>query len=452
MNHSLIEGNETKAILRFSLPLIVGNIFQQLYNVADSIIVGQYLGPGPLAAVGSSFTLMVFLTSVIIGLCMGASVLFAQLYGAKNQDEFLNSVYTGFIFIGIVSIVINIIAVISTHKILHLLRIPADVYEYTYEYIKIIFWGIIPIFIYNFFSSVLRSIGNSTAPLIFLVVSAATNIVLDILFIKQFQMGVSGAAIATVISQVLSAVLSCSYCLKKVPGLFSYRKYVQLNRQTFSRIASYSILTSVQQSIMNLGILMIQGLVNSFGVAVMAAFAAGVKIESFAYMPLQEYGNAFSTYVAQNIGAGKANRVKTGVKSSFKIITGFGLIISALVVIFAPNLLLIFTQKEEVEIISIGVKYLRTTGLFYILIGYLFSFYGYFRAVGKSFISVVLTIVSLGLRVVLAYSLAPVFGVSGIWWAIPIGWLIADITGFVFMRKVSVDNLILKNSAKAQNI
>lgn len=254
-------------------------------------------------------------------------------------------------------------------------------------------------------------------------------------------MGIAGAAWATIIAQAFSAVAIGVYSFIKIPEIRSQRNHIKFNSEIVKKIANYSILTSVQQSIMNFGILMVQGLVNSFGVSVMAAFAAGVKIDSFAYMPVQDFGNAFSTFIAQNKGAQKLDRIRKGISSAVKLITIFCLIVSALVIIFAEPLLKIFIKAEEVEIIRIGTQYLYIEASFYCLIGYLFMFYGLYRGFGNVGMSIILTIASLGTRVVLAYALSsiPSIGVIGIWWAIPIGWALADLIGYIKLKRIYND-------------
>ncbi|MFR1709778.1 MAG: MATE family efflux transporter [Clostridium sp.] len=439
MTKDLTKGNETKAIISFAIPLIVGNIFQQLYNVADSIIVGKYIGSSALAAVGSSFTIIVFLTSIILGLCMGASVVFSQCFGAKDEVNLKSSIFTAFIFIGVITIIINLFSIIFADNILNFMNTPEVLFKDVKQYIIIIFYGIGFTFIYNYFCCLLRSMGNSFIPLVFLIVAAIINIVLDIVFITVFNLGIAGAAYATIIAQGVSGIATAIYCFIKLPTVRFKLSDFKIDIKTLKLVANYSVLASIQQSIMNFGILLIQGLVNSFGVSVMAAFAAAVKIDSFAYMPVQDFGNAFSTYIAQNKGANETLRIKKGIKSSFKIITLFCIAISAIVVLFAKNLMTIFISPSEIEIINYGSQYLYIVSAFYFLIGYLFMFYGFYRGIGASKISILLTIISLGLRVGLAYCLSPIFGVTAIWWAIPIGWLIADIVGISLMRKYTLE-------------
>ena len=312
------------------------------------------------------------------------------------------------------------------------------------EYLVVIFWGIAATFLYNFFSCLLRSVGNSVVPLIYLGISAVLNIGLDLLFVAVFKFGVAGAAWATVIAQYVSGIGIGIYALLKYPFL---RQKFSFTFDNVKEVAGFSFLTCVQQSVMNFGILMVQGLVNSFGSVVMAAFAAAVKIDAFAYMPVQDFGNAFSTFIAQNYGAKKNNRIKSGIKTALISVTVFCIIVSLCIFIFAPQLMGLFIDYSEIDIISCGVDYLRIEGAFYIGIGVLFLLYGLFRAIGKPGMSVVLTVISLGSRVVLAYGLSaiPQIGVFGIWWSVPIGWILADITGvlsyYFIQRKMSKNPL-----------
>ncbi len=303
-------------------------------------------------------------------------------------------------------------------------------------YLIVIFIGIPAIFLYNYFASYLRAIGNSMTPLIFLAVSAILNIALDLFFVIVLKLGVEGAAIATVISQYLSGIGISIYSLIKNMQVRAIMKLQYFHLKRVHKVISFSVLTCIQQSVMNLGILMVQGLVNSFGTVVMAAFAAAVKIDAFAYMPVQDFGNAFSTFIAQNYGAKEKMRIQSGLKSAVCLSMGFCIIISTIVCIFAKDLMTIFIDAKETEIIMEGVKYLKIEGAFYCGIGCLFLLYGLYRALGKPGMSVILTIFSLGTRVVLAYVLSaiPAIGVTGIWWSVPIGWALADLIGLIYYR------------------
>ena len=437
MQKNLTEGSVTKTILLFSLPMIAGNLLQQLYNIADTLIVGRFLGSGALAAVGASYTLMTFLTSIFLGLCMGSGAVFSIRYGEKDQEQLEKSIGASFLLIGITAVIVNLAVFLFIDPIMGLLQVPQEIYGMMRDYLWVIFLGILATFLYNFFASVLRAVGNSVVPLVFLAACAILNIVLDLWFVLGLQWGVKGAAIATVISQYVSGIGITIYTYWKMPQFRVKAKYLHPEFSLVKEIAQFSFLTSLQQSVMNLGILMVQGLVNSFGTVIMAAFAAAVKIDSFAYMPVQDFGNAFSTFVAQNFGAKKEARIREGIKKAVLMAMAFCIVISIGVFVFAKPLMLIFVQPEETAILAAGVEYLRIEGAFYCGIGCLFLLYGFYRAVKLPGMSVVLTVISLGTRVVLAYALSSIdaIGVTGIWWSVPIGWALADLAGFWYYRR-----------------
>lgn len=444
MKKDLTQGKVQKTLLVFAGPMIVGNLLQQCYNIADTLIVGRYLGAGALAAVGTAYSLMTFLTSILIGLCMGCGSIFSYYYGKKDDRKMQESMFTSFLFVGVIAVVMNVIVFAGVDVILKMLQIPADIYGIMKEYTWAVFWGIFFVFLYNFFAFLLRAVGNSLTPLLFLGAASVLNIVLDLLFVVSFDMGVSGAAWATVSAQMLAGIGIAVYTWVKEPSL----RFFRMNKREFSgekwrrvkaslpEVMRFSLAASIQQSVMNFGILMIQGLVNSFGTSVMAAFAAAVKIDSFAYMPAQEFSNSFSIFTSQNSGAGDKKRVREGVRTSVKLSISFCLVVSVLIFLFAKYLMMIFVHPKETEIIRIGVEYLRIEGSFYCGIGLLFLFYAYYRGIGKPEMSVVLTVISLGTRVALSYALAPILGVRVIWWSIPIGWALADVAGVAYMKKL----------------
>lgn len=364
MNQDLTKGNITKTMLIFAFPMMVGNMLQQLYNVVDTLIVGQFLGAGALAAVGSSYTLMTFLTSILLGLCMGSGTVFSICSGKQDFTYLRSCIFVSFTAIAALTLILNVAVFAEMEGILLLLQVPDEIYAEMKDYLWVIFWGITASFLYNYFASFLRALGNSVVPLIFLGISAVLNIGLDLVFILIFHWGVKGAA----------------------------------------------------------------------GATVMAAFAAAVKIDSFAYMPVQDFGTAFSTFIAQNYGAGKRERMEKGIKSAVTAVILFCAVITCGVCFFAKQLMLIFVRPEETEILSVGMRYLRIEGAFYWGIGILFLLYGFYRAVKKPGISLILTIVSLGTRVFLAYTLSaiPAIGVTGIWVSIPVGWVLADVTGLLY--------------------
>lgn len=476
MKRDLTQGPVMKAVLLFTWPMLLGNLLQQCYNMADTWIVGKALGSQALAAVGSAFTLMTFLTSILIGLCMGAGSLCAIYFGRQEEESVQKRMEVAFLFIGAVSLGLQIVSLLFLHGLLWIMRVPTEIYGLMYSYIKIILYGIIFVFLYNYFSCMLRALGNSFVPLIFLGIGTVGNIVLDFLFVMVWAWGVEGAAMATVVAQAFSGIGIMAYSLSREKMFRGYRlwrrklpnsrhketqnrnimnsekvskitqnlqeekkdkdKRWNIDSSVFNEVVVNSLAASVQQSIMNFGILMVQSLVNSFGTVVMAAFTVGVKIDAFAYMPVQEFGNAFSVFIAQNYGAKKEDRMTKGVQKSVKLVMIFCLLVSFLVYLFAPSLIQIFVDSGEKEIIVAGTRYLRTEGIFYWGIGLLFLFYGYYRAVELPIMSVILTVISLGTRVLLSYLLAPQIGEVMIWYAIPIGWILADMVGtIVYYRR-----------------
>ena len=433
MQRDMTEGPITAGLIRFAVPLMIGNLLQQFYNIADTWIVGHFLGADALAAVGSSYTLMVFLTSILLGLCMGSGAVCSIHFGGKNENRLKSCIFVSFLLIAGVAAAMNLLVYAGLDGFIRLLQVPDAVVPLMRDYLGIIFLGIMASFFYNYFAGLLRAVGNSVTPLVFLGLSAGLNIVWDVWFVQGFGWGVKGAAAATVLSQYAAGLGIAGYTFLRCPGLRIRKEHMRWRTETFREIVGMSFLTCVQQSVMNLGILMVQGLVNSFGTVVMAAFAVAVKIDSFAYMPVQDFGNAFSTYVAQNYGAGREDRIKKGIRSAAWSVLVFCLCISLAVCLFARPLMGIFVSGEEngIGIIETGVRYLRIEGACYAGIGVLFLLYGYYRAVRLPGMSVVLTVISLGTRVVLAYVLSsiPQIGVIGIWAAVPVGWALADAVG-----------------------
>lgn len=390
MYRDMTKGNITKGLLLFALPMIAGNLLLQFYNIADTLIVGQVLG----------------------------------------KDALRSAVVHAFLLIFGITLLINVLVYLFLDFILAFLQIPPELYASMREYLLIIFAGLVATFFYNFFSCLLRAIGNSVTPLWFLGISAFLNIGLDLLFVMVLPFGIAGAAAATVIAQYVAGIGLFLYVALKCPDLrpASFR----LDNGIIREICSLSLMTCLQQSAMNFGILLVQRLVDSFGPVIMAAFAAGVKIDTFAYLPVQDFGNAFSTFTAQNYGAGETGRLRKGFQKAVLVSAGFSCVLSLLVCLFAHPLMRIFVKAEETAVLAAGVRYLRVEGFFYMGIGCLFLLYGFYRAVNRPGMSVILTVISLGLRVVLAYILSAPFGETGIWAAIPIGWAIADIVGFAY--------------------
>ncbi len=443
-NRDLTSGNITAGLWAFAVPLMLGNVLQQLYNLVDTWVVGKYIGDDALAAVGSSYTLLTFLTSVIIGLSLGTGSFISIAYGKKEKDAIRNGIFMSSILIAALTAAIMGGFYIFLDPIIALLRVPDKLTADMHTYLAYVFVGFFATYLYNYFSNVLRGMGNSSIPLIFLAVSVVLNVVLDLYFVIPLQMGIKGAAIATVIAQYGSGIGILFYFLFACTEYRIRKEDMYWNKSHFKNILSLSGFTCLQQSMMNFGILMVQGVVNSFGSVVMAAFAVAVKIDTIAYMPVQDFGNAFSVFVAQNFGAGKTGRIRAGIRQAAASVAVFCICISMLVCFFAEPLMRTFVDGANAETVQIGAVYLRIEGSCYIGIGILFMLYGYYRAIKRPFLSVILTILSLGTRVLLAniLSAVPAFGVVGIWVSIPIGWAIADLFGiwyYVVLQKHAED-------------
>ena len=434
MTGDLTRGPVMGSMFRFAVPMILGNLLQQCYNITDTLIVSRFLGPDALAAVGASYSLMSFLTSILLGLCMGSGAAFSIRFGRRDIRGLKEGMCASFVLIAALAALLNVLAFACLDLVRVFLQVPGQVWGPMRAYLAVIFCGIAATFLYNYFACLLRAIGNSVAPLLFLAVSAVLNIALDLWFVLGLERGVAGAAEATVIAQYVSGVGLALYTWVRCPQLRLRREELRVRWASVREITGFSLLTCVQQSVMNLGILMVQGLVNSFGPAVMTAFAAAVKIDSFAYMPVQDFGNAVSTFLAQNYGARQWDRIRAGLRGAVAVSFGFCVVISLGVWVFARPLMLLFVEAGETAILAEGMRYLRIEGAFYCGIGCLFLLYGLYRALGRPGMSVVLTVISLGTRVALAYLLSaiPAVGVVGIWWAVPIGWALADATGLLY--------------------
>lgn len=437
MQRDMTQGRPAKIILFFFLPLFIGNLLQQLYSIVDAIIVGNFVGSKAFAAVGSSSAILLFATSILIGCAMGGSAVLSQLYGARRYQELRRAIGTTLIFLFGISVLIAMLGVLFLPQIIILFQMPPDDVAYASQFLIFGIGGLIFVGIYNAFAFILRAFGNSKLPLYFLCSSFILNIILDFIFVVGLHTQVFGVALATFIAQS-AAALGCGIaCAKHLHAIgFTCRDF-SLSKQLFGQVAGYAILTALQQSLSSFGMMCVQGLVNTFGSTTMAAFAAASRIDSVANSPLQDIGNTLSTYTAQNKGAQEFLRIKKGFNASSCMIIVFSLIISAITLLLAPWLINVFISDHSPNITEIGVGYLYTVAPFYVLLGFIVAFYGFFRGLGSIRISIIMTIISQGLRVVVAYSLAPALGFSAVGWAIVIGWFLSDALGFVLYRNLN---------------
>ena len=422
------------SVLRFTFPTVVMMVFASMYGIVDGIFLSNFIGSKALSANNIVYPLVTVMMAVNLMFATGSNAIIAKKMGEGKQHEansFLSVVVI--VSVGVTALLSAIMLVFDT-QLYSLLGADAELMPYCVSYGTVIISGSVFYSLQILFQNFLVTAEKPAAGMSLTLAAGAVHIALDLLFVLGLHAGVAGAAAATVLAQALSAV-GILLCFLRMPALHPGRAHMHRDGALLARIASVSVLTSSQQSIMNFGILMIQSLVNSFGVATMAAFAAGVKIDAFAYSPAQDFANGFATFVAQNAGAGKPERVRRGLREACVLSLSFCLLVSALVFLFARPLLTLFIDPGEAEILAIGARYLRMEGVFYVGIGMLFLLYATYRGLERAGMSVVLTVISLGLRVLIAYAFAPRFGVTAIWLAIPIGWFVADAVGLLGLRR-----------------
>ena len=361
-NRDLTAGSITGGLWAFAIPLMLGNVLQQFYNLADTWVVGKYIGDNALAAVGSSYTLLTFLTSIVIGLSLGTGSFISMAFGRKQHDVIRSGIFMSGVITGGLTLVIIAAFYLLCDTVTAMMKVPAELTGDMHAYLVWVFMGFFAVFVYNYISNILRGMGNSTVPLVFLGVSVVLNIGLDLPFVITLGMGITGAALATVISQYISGAGVLVYFLAAYPEYRLKRADLRWDVRNFRSILSLSGFTCLQQSVMNLGILMVQSVVNSFGAVVMAAFAVAVKIDTIAYMPVQDFGNAFSVFTAQNYGAGKPERIRGGIRQSLISVALFCAVVSAAVCLLAEPLMSVFVDSGSRETVRVGVEYLRTEG------------------------------------------------------------------------------------------
>lgn len=425
----LTKGNEAKLIFYFALPMLIGNVFQQLYNTVDSIVVGRFIGEKALAAVGASFPIMFLLIALIIGITMGTTILIAQYYGAKDFEKVKRTIDTAYIFLFFASIAITIIGLISSGPLLRLLNVPEEIMPQAKAYLNIIFLGMTATFGYNSISGILRGLGDSKTPLYFLIISTVMNIILDLLFVVAFNWGVQGAAWATIIAQAFSFIVSYIY-LKKTHELFKFKiKEMVFDKKIFGLSLKIGMPSGVQQMFVAGGLMALQSIVNGFGTNTIAAYTAAGRLDSFASMPAMNFSAAISTFVGQNMGAGKPERVRKGFITTLIMSSLISIFISIAVIMFGRQLIWLFNSNEEV--INIGVRYLTIVGSFYIVFSAMFITNGVLRGAGDTLIPMFVTILSLWvIRIPISKFLSVKIGSDGIWWGIPIAWTAGILLSF----------------------
>jgi putative MATE family efflux protein len=426
----LTTGNESKLILQFAMPMLLGNVFQQMYSIIDSIVVGKFIGKEALAAVGASFPIIFTLISLVIGFTMGATIITAQYFGSKQMAKVKRTIDTLYIFLFFGSVALTVIGILLSGPILRLIQIPEEVFPQAKLYLNIYLSGLIFMFGFNGTSAILRGLGDSKTPLYFLIISVIVNIILVVLFVVVFKWGIAGSAVATVISQAGAFFTVMVYLNKTHPVIkFSIRD-MTFDRGIFRDSIRIGLPSGLQQTFVSLGLLAITWIVNLFGLNVIAAYSIAMRIDSLAALPAMNFSAALSTFVGQNIGARKKERVRAGLIATIRMTSIISISISLLAILFSKPLMRLFTN--DADVIGIGSHYLIIVGSFYILFSTMFAINGVMRGAGDTLIPMFITLFALWFaRIPIAYFLSQRIGETGIWWSTPIGWGIGMTMGIL---------------------
>ena len=424
MKGDMTKGSPSKILITFAIPMVLGNIFQQLYNTTDAIIVGRFIGKNALASVGVANPIMSIAIFFIFGICIGTSVLMSQLFGAGKYKALKKEVSTALIVGIIFTILMSIVCILLSRWVLIITGTPKEILKDADIFLKIIFGGLIFSFLYNFYSSALRSIGDSKTPLIFLIVSCVLNGVLCVIFVGSFKFGVAGSAIATVIAQGVSSVLCIVYVYAKIPLIRLKSNELIIDKPLLRRTIQYSWVSAIQQTCLYIGKLMVQGVVNPFGTNAIAAYNSVTRVDAFVLSPGDSFAASVATYSAQNKGGGKLDRIIEGYKKSNIIITAYSVVTALIVYFGADRIMNLFVSNSEKEVIIIGISYLKIMSLFYVLSGFCNIFQGLFRGVGKLRVTLIATTLQIFVRVALSYIFAPYVGISSVCYAVAAGWIV----------------------------
>jgi putative MATE family efflux protein len=429
----LTTGKEGKLILQFALPMLAGNIFQQLYNVVDSIVVGRAIGKEALAAVGANFPFIFALISFIIGIAIGSTVIISQYYGAKKMDEVKRTIDTLYIFMFFASISVSALGMLFSKSIFKIIDLPMDVLPQAVSYFNIYAIGFVFFFGFQSTSSIMRGLGDSKTPFYFLGFATLLNIALDLLFVLVFHWGIKGVAAATVVSQA-TAFFAIVFYLNRYHSFLEFKPLqMRFDREIFRKSLKIGLPTGFQQTFVALGFLALYRIVNMFGTPTIAAYSIAIRIDSFASMPAMNFSAALSTFVGQNIGANKMHRIAKGLNATLLMTATIAISISLIALGFAEPLMAVFTK--DAQVIDIGKHYLLIVPFFYIVFSIMFSINGVMRGAGDTLIPMIITIISLWVvRIPVSYWLSLKYGAIGIWWGIPIAWFVGVILAFSYYK------------------
>lgn len=429
----LTQGSVSRQIFSFALPMVLGNVFQQLYSIVDSVVVGKFIGKEALAAVGSSFPVIYVLIAMVIGIGSGASVVISQYFGAREMDKVKRAVSTIFIFLFFASIAVTILGVSLSNPLFRLIGVPENVFEDATVYFRIYVAGQIFFFGYNGVTSVLRGLGDSRTPLYFTILATLTNITLDFVFVLVFDMGIKGVALATIIAHG-TAFISAAIYLNRKHEIISFKlKEMVFDRTLFNQSLRIGLPTGFQQTVVAIGMAALINIVSQFGTSVLAAYTVASRIDAIASMPAMIFGSALSSFVGQNVGGGFMDRVNKGHTATIIMAGGISVAVTILVFFFDDQLMQLFTKDPDV--ISVGKQYLHIVCSFYIIFATMFTYHGLFRGAGDTLVPMFITLASLWIaRVPLAWLLSNAWGEKGIWWAIPVSWALGLLLSILYHK------------------
>lgn len=446
----LTTGNEGKLIFSFAAPMLIGNIFQQTYNIVNAIIVGKFLGKEALAAVGASFPIIYAIIALVIGIGSGASIVVSQYFGAKDYENVTKAANTINIFLVVAGVVVGIVGILFSRSLLLLVQLPPELIPQAQLYLSIYLGGMVVFFGFNGVASILRGLGDSKTPLYFLVIATIFNIAFDLLFVVVFKWGVAGAAIATVLAQG-GAFATAIIHLNKTHKLLNYSfNQIRFSWQIFYQCLRIGLPSGIQQTFIAFGIVALNTIVNTFGTNVIAAYSAVGRIDSIASLPAMNFSAALSGFVGQNIGAGKLERIKRGLTSTLLMSSVICLVLTGVIITFSTQLMQLFTTDDAV--IAIGREYLIIVSIFYIFFSTMFVFQGVMRGAGASVATMIISLFALWLfRIPAAIFLSKFFGETGIWWAIPIGWGLGMVGSIWYYRSGRWQNKGIISDAPSQS-
>jgi len=426
-------GKEGKLIFQFAAPMLLGNVFQQLFSIIDSFVVGNFVGKEALAAVGASFPVIFVTISLIIGLVMGSTVVISQYFGARDYVKVKRAIDTMYIYTSVAAVIATTAGLIFSEPLLRLLGLPEEIMPQAIQYLRIYLSGIIIFFGFNGTSAILRGLGDSKTPLYFLIIATLANIILDLLFVAVFKMGVAGAAYATLLANGIAFLLAIIWLNKTHKLIRIAIKGLHFDKEIFRQSIRIGLPAGIQHTLVAMGALALLGIVNQFGTNVLAGFSVASRLDALAIVPAMSFSQAISTFVGQNIGANKPERIRAGLISTVKM-SGIVTIVTTVFIIFTGNFLMkLFTNDSEV--IRIGTQYLTIVSSFYLTFSLMFIYTGVMRGAGDTLIPMVFSVLSLWLiRIPIAWYLSGKIGVTGIWWAIPAGWVVGLVLSYTYYK------------------